>query len=52
MYFYFHLFPGKIYEVYEHQSWKNDRRYFCTVEGFEVKILTKEEVLKWLTSDH
>lgn len=47
VYLYFYLSPG-VYEVNERSSWTRVRRYFCRVEGTEVKEMTREEVDLWL----
>lgn len=45
----FILESGKIYEVKHQISWRNSRRYFCTVndEG-DIIELTESEVQEWL----
>lgn len=49
VYLYFHLGGEKIYEIFEHLSWKKNDRYFIKTgseEGYQ--CLTEKEVIKHL----
>ncbi len=39
---YFHLYPGKVYEVNELLTWEKSRRYFCrVVDGRMVELVRR-----------
>lgn len=50
------LESGKVYDVKEQSTWKNSKRYYCTVcDDGEIKKMTEEEVIeqavnKWVKS--
>jgi len=44
VYLWFILEDGMVYEVEHHVSWKNQRRYFCTVKEGQVIEISKAEV--------
>jgi len=44
VFFYFHL-PSGFYEIYEHLTWKKDRRRFVKIEKGRITELTKQELL-------
>lgn len=48
IYFYYHLFPNKIYHIYEHLTWKKERKYYAHIVNGELKEITEEEVEKWI----
>lgn len=41
---YYHLREGRIYEIYDMRSWRDHRRYFCTVSGGQIVQMDAEEV--------
>lgn len=51
VYFYYHLFPGKVYEIFEHCTWKRERRYFATVVNGKIVDIEKNDIYKWLTNE-
>lgn len=50
IYLYFHLLEGVVYDVFEHLTWKKERRrYIVNVNG-QLNELTKEEVVEYLAT--
>lgn len=49
-FFYFHLFDGCIYEIYEHITWKKDRRYFVWVHDGQLIEIEKWEIIQYHAS--
>lgn len=49
IYYYFHCFPGPIYETWHKKTWKKEERYFFRVVGNEIKRLEKIEVIRCLS---
>lgn len=45
VYVYYYLEEGKIYDVKKPVSWKNDRRFFCRIEG-NTRIEMEESEVK------
>lgn len=48
VYYYYHLLPGRTYEVREILSWTKDRRYFCRVEGDRIIEVERGEAFACL----
>lgn len=48
VYVYYHLEPGRIYEVNDLATWRRTDRYFCRVEDGRVIRMAEEEVLACL----
>lgn len=44
VYVYYYLEEGKIYDVKKPVSWKNDRRFFCRIQGYSLIELDEHEV--------
>lgn len=43
IYFYYHLYPGRLYEVCHYLDWKREDRYFCkVVDGKIVRIPARD----------
>lgn len=51
VYLTFVLYPGRVYEVNELQSWTRWRRFFCRVEAGKVVEMTAAEVAARLAVD-
>lgn len=45
VYVYYHLEPGRVYEVNELVTWTRTRRYFCRVEHGRIVEMGREEAL-------
>lgn len=50
VYLYYHLEPGRVYEVNELLSWSRSDRYFCQVVGGRVERLDDDEVERCLSA--
>ncbi len=48
VYVYYHLEPGRIYEVNDLATWRRTDRYFCRVEDGRLVRMAEEEVLACL----
>jgi hypothetical protein len=50
IYYYFHLFPGKLYEISGYETWEKNYRYFARVYDGQLIEMTKEEAIVWLSN--
>jgi hypothetical protein len=46
VYLFFHLYPGRLYEVRYFTGWKSEERYFCRVEGGRLVRMDPKEMYR------
>jgi hypothetical protein len=50
VYLTFWLEEGEVYEVYAHLSWQCSERYFVLATGGELRRVSREQVIEWLSA--
>lgn len=48
VYWYFHLQPDTIYEIFIHKNWQKDERYFAVVTNGKLIKIPEENIQRWL----